>query len=282
MNKTLKGLLLVAIMSISFASCTQVDLLDEVQTKNTARVRIQMDSEYPTTTTIVFATRIVNNYNKSFYRADSVSLKPGQYKFYAINKSSEYEYENLAIGDSVYYADVNIKSMLGEAFGSNQSIKGFSDDGMKKALSGNDYVQVSSHTLFCDTTKVVDVESGKSNVANFDKLFHLTSKYQIETTFKSAQDVERVYIVIPDVVYAKKPNGAVASSRKIKFVVSFPVAKDVEKELKYSVLLLGVAKNGTANVYVRCKGDNKSSVPEAKQVHYSVVDGKIVLGNITF
>lgn len=282
MNKTLKGILLVAIMSISFASCTQVDLLDEVQAQKNARVRILMDSEYPTTTTIVFATRIVNHYNKSFYRSDSVSLKPGHYKFYAVNKSSEYEYENLAIGDSVYYGDVNIKSMLCEAFESNQSVKGIEDNGMKKALSGNDYVKLSYHTLYCDTTRVIDVENGKSNVANFDKLFHLTTKYQIEGNFKSTQEVERVYVVIPDVISAKKPNGAVASTKKVKFVVSYPVAKGVDKDLKYSVLLLGVAKSGTAKVYVRCKGDNKSSAPEPKTVNYSVRDGKIVLGNITF
>lgn len=282
MNKTLKGILLVAIMSISFASCTQVDLLDEVQTQKNARVKIQMDSEYPTTTTIVFATRVVNNYNKSFYRSDSVSLKPGPYKFYAVNRSSEYEYENLAIGDSVYYGDVNIKSMLAGAFESNKALRDTTDHGMKKALSGKDYVRLSSHTLYCDTTKVIDVDLNKSNVASFDKLFHLTTKYQINGTFKSEQDVEWVYVVIPDVVSAKKPNGAVASSKKVKCVVAYTVAKGVEKDLKYSLLLLGVAKSGKAKVYVRCKGDNKSSVPEPKEVSYSVRDGKIVLGNITF
>ena len=61
--------------------------------------------------------------------------------------------------------------------------------------------------------------------------------------------------------------------------------------MKNSLVVLGVAKSGTANIYVRLLNADKSTAPEMKSVHYTVVDGKddngvdrriIKLGDITF
>ena len=46
--------------------------------------------------------------------------------------------------------------------------------------------------------------------------------------------------------------------------------------------VLGVPQKGTANIYVRFKGDEKSTTPEQKSVQYTVKDGIVNLGDITF
>ena len=61
--------------------------------------------------------------------------------------------------------------------------------------------------------------------------------------------------------------------------------------MKNSLVVLGVSKSGTANIYVRYLNTDKSTAQEKKTVSYTVVDGKdddgadrriIKLGDITF
>ena len=69
------------------------------------------------------------------------------------------------------------------------------------------------------------------------------------------------------------------------------VSKDSKREFEQLLTVLGVSKTGTANIYVRFKGDDTSTTPEMKSVSYTVVDGQeddgtqrriINLGDITF
>ena len=141
MNKIFKSLLSVAVISASFASCSQVDTLsgDELaEQKLSTTVSLNKHSDWPAVNPVVFATNTSGTYNKAFYYTDKAMNVPvGQYKFYAINKYNAYEYENLDFdklpNESVYYGDVFVACKTEEL--------NVSDEGVKKALSGK-YVQL--------------------------------------------------------------------------------------------------------------------------------------------
>lgn len=288
MNKTLKSLLSVAVMSISIASCTQVDLVDELSVQGNTEATLNMPSDWPTTTTILFATRVINHldYVQHVGNGAKLNIKPGQYKFYVVNQSSEYEYEHyvdslkryvsLSVPSSAYYGDSRIRRKVGEA-----QLPDASDTGIKKVLSGNNYIAQSSHTIYADSTMNVDVKADGSTVVNFQKMYNLTKKYEIEGIFSSDKNVERIYIEFNSALAWKRPNGSSVGASKAKCFVSYTKSRD-DRDLKHNLMLLGIDRSGSANVYVRCKGDDKTQAPEALVVPYSVVDGVIKLGKITF
>ena len=280
MNKILKSLLSVAIMSASFASCSQVDLISDLEAeKKATTVALQSHSEWPQTTTVVFATNTLGYYNRAFYmNGNAFTVPVGAYKFYVVNRNGAYDYENLDFGklpaDSLYYGDVLISSKTSEFE--------TTDEGVKKVLSGK-YVARNCGEIFADSTMLIDVQLGQNVNVTFEKPYKLTTQYKVNGTFTASRDVQNVYVEICDIIGRKKPNGAVAGGRKVRCVLSCGSAlKNSTKELEHSLTVLGVPQRGTANIYVRFKGDDKSIAPEQKSVQYTVKDGVIKLGDITF
>ena len=280
MNKIFKSLLSVAIMSASFASCSQVDLISDLEAeKNATTVTLQSHSEWPQTTTVVFATNTVGYYNRAFYlNGNALTVPVGAYKFYVVNRNAAYEYENLNFSklptDSLYYGNVLISSKTSEFE--------TTDEGVKNALSGK-YVARNCGEIFADSTMLIDVQMGQNANVTFEKPYKLTTQYKVTGTFTASRDAQYIYVEICDIIGRKKPNGAVASGRKVKCVLSYGGAlKNSTKELENTLTVLGVPQRGTANIYVRFKGDDKSIAPEQKSVQYTVKDGVIKLGDITF
>lgn len=284
MNKILKSLFSVAIISASFASCSQVDTIDNLdELKAATSVTLHKHSDWPGVTTIVFATNTYGTYNKAFYYSDKAlnNIPAGAYKFYLVNRYTAYQFANVDFNsfgsgiDSLYYGDVVISCPTAEL--SNV------DEGVKKALPGKYFLpSLAPGVLNADSTMLVNVEMGQSVSATFEKPYTLTTEYTISGSFQSSLNVEKIYVELSDVIAAKRPNGAVAGSKRVKCVFDYPVAKNSKKDLAKKFNLLGIATSGTANIYIRCKGDDKSKTPETTSVRYSVKNGVIKLGDITF
>ena len=286
MNKILKRLFSVAIISASFASCSQVDTIDNLdELKAATSVTLHKHSDWPQLMSVVFATNVYGTYNKVFYYNNNGTvlnnIPAGAYKFYLVNRYTAYQFANVDFNsfgsgiDSLYYGDVVISCPTAELTNV--------DEGVKKVLPGK-YFQphLASGILYGDSTMLVNVEMGQSVNVTFEKPYTLTTEYTVSGSFQSSLNVEKIYVELSDVIAAKRPNGAVAGSKRVKCVFDYPVAKNSKKDLAKKVYLLGIANSGTANIYVRCKGDDKSKTPETTSVRYTVKDGVIKLGDITF
>ena len=294
MNKILRNILSIAVVSASFASCSQVDLVSEeelVEQKKSTAVTVSL-ADWTTTRTVVFATNTAGScdtvFTYNFNKENKLTNIPmGKYKFYAISRNTGYDYENfdfeaLSKG-SQYYGDVIISCKTTEY--------STSDEGVKKALSGK-YVSSNSAGIYADSTMLVEVKLGQEAHATFQKPYKLTTQYKVSGSITSSRAAQNVYVEICDIIGKKKPNGAVVEGNKVKCVLSIGgTAKDTKREFKQYLTVLGVSKTGTANIYVRFKGDDTSTTPEMKSVRYTVVDGQeddgtkrriINLGDITF
>ena len=285
MNKILKSLFSVAIISASFASCSQVDTIDNLdELKKATSVTLYKHSDWSESTSIVFATNAYGRYNKVFYYNNGTALNnipAGAYKFYLVSRYTAYQYANVDFNklgggiDSLYYGDVIISCPTAEL----NNV----DEGVKKALPGKYFLpSLASGALHADSTMLVNVEMGQSVSATFEKPYTLTTEYTISGSFQSSLNVEKIYVELSDVIASKRPNGAVAGSKRVKCILDYPVAKNSKKDLAKKINLLGIAAGGTANIFVRCKGDDKSKTPETTSVRYTVKDGVIKLGDITF
>ena len=253
-----------------------------VELKTNTTITVSQHSEWPTTNTAVFATNTLGSYNRVFgykFSGDNTLVVPvGKYKFYAINRNSAYDYENIDFGklpiDSLYYGDVIISCKTDE-YKTN-------DEGLKKVLSGK-YVARSSGEIFADSTMLVNVELGQNTKVTFQKPYKLTTQYTVSGNLTSSRAAQNVYVEICDIVAKKKPNGAVVGGKRTKCVLSVGGAsKDTKRTFEQNMIVLGLPKQGTANVYVRFKGDDQSTTPEQKSVQYTVKDGIVNLGDITF
>ena len=285
MNKILKSLFSVAIISASFASCSQVDTIDNLdELKKATSVTLYKHSDWSESTSIVFATNAYGMYNKVFYYNNGTALNnipAGAYKFYLVSRYTAYQYANVDFKkmgggiDSLYYGDVIISCPTAEL--SNV------DEGVKKALPGKYFLpSLAPGVLHADSTMLVNVEMGQSVSATFEKPYTLTTEYSISGSFQSSLNVEKIYVELSNVIASKRPNGAVAGSKRVKCILDYPVAKNSKKDLAKKVNLLGIATSGTANIYIRCKGDDKSKTPETTSVRYTIKNGVIKLGDITF
>ena len=68
MNKIFRNILLLAVVSVSFASCSQVDMFSETEIeeqKQSTTITLNMHSDWQGTP-IVFATNAMGFYNKAF------------------------------------------------------------------------------------------------------------------------------------------------------------------------------------------------------------------------
>lgn len=294
MNKIFRNILSIAVVSASFASCSQVDLLSEeelAEQKKSTAVTVSL-ADWPTTRTVVFATNTAGScdtvFTYSFGKENKLTNIPmGNYKFYAINRNTGYDYENFNFDalskGSKYYGNVIISCKTTEYT--------TSDEGVKKALSGK-YVARNSGEIYADSTMLVEVKLGQETHATFQKPYKLTTQYKVSGSITSSRAAQNVYVEICDIIGKKKPNGAVVGGSKVKCVLSIGgTAKDTKKEFEQFLTVLGVSKSGTANIYVRFRGDDTSTIPEMKSVSYTVVDGQdddgtkrriIRLGDITF
>lgn len=295
MNKIFKSLLSVAVISASFASCSQVDTLSEdelVEQKKNTTVALKVHPDWPNVTPVVFVTNTMGGYNRAFYYSfngeNKTSVPVGMYKFYVVNRDeADFDYENLDFKelpkDGLYYGDVAIAHKTEEL--------NISDEGVKKVLSGK-YAKLRGGVLRGDSTMLVDVKLGQDVNVTCEKPYTLTTDYLISGSIKATNYIDRIYVEICDIVAKKHPNGSAVGGKKVKGVLTYSgVKKDGEKNLKNSLVVLGVAKSGTANIYVRLLNADKSTAPEMKSVRYTVVDGKddngvdrriIKLGDITF
>ena len=305
MNKILKSLLSVAVISASFASCSQVDTLTEselAEQKKTTSVAINKHPEWTYGRTIVCATNVSGHYDKIFYHNNGdvkvlSGIPVGAYKFYAVYENSTFDYENLdrnkLAKDSlyVYYANLSIASKA-EKLEEHPDLKSITDEGVKKVFTGS-YVRRNAGDVFADSTALVEVKLGQETSVTFEKPFSLTTLYDVSGTLKSEKKMEKVYVEICDIVAKRGPNGSVGSKNAKEVLVYniYGAAQEATKELTNTMRLLGISNNGNANVYVRFKGDDKSKAPEMKSVRYTVKeetgdDGKIhtfiKLGDITF
>lgn len=294
MNKIFKYILSVAVVSASLASCSQVDMMSEEELdeqKQSTTITLNLHSAWQGTP-IVFATNTMGAYNRVFYYnlngENKLNVPMGKYKFYVINRDeADFDYENLDLKklpkDSLYYGDVRIAHKTDEL--------NITDEGVKKVLSGK-YAKLRGGVLRGDSTKLVDVKLGQSVSATTEKPYTLTTDYLISGSVTANDNyIERIYVEICDIVAKKRPNGSTVGGR-IKGVLTYSgVKKGGKKDLKNSMVVLGVSKSGTANIYVRYLNTDKSTAPEKKTVSYTVVDGKdddgadrriIKLGDITF
>ena len=295
MNKIFKYILSVAVVSASLASCSQVDMMSEEELdeqKQSTTITLNLHSAWQGTP-IVFATNTMGAYNRVFYYnlngENKLNVPMGKYKFYVINRDeADFDYENLDLKklpkDSLYYGDVRIAHKTDEL--------NITDEGVKKVLSGK-YAKLRGGVLRGDSTKLVDVKLGQSVSATTEKPYTLTTDYLISGSVTANDNyIERIYVEICDIVAKKRPNGSTVGGKKIKGVLTYSgVKKGGKKDLKNSLVVLGVSKSGTANIYVRYLNTDKSTAPEKKTVSYTVVDGKdddgadrriIKLGDITF
>lgn len=296
MNKILKSLLSVAVISASFASCSQVDALSEdeyeEQKKNTT-ITLNLHSDWQLTP-IVFVTNTMGGYDRVLsyhFGGDNKAIVPvGQYKFYVVNRDeADFDYENLDLKklpiDSLYYGDVRIAHK-------KDDLANITDEGVKKALSG-DYVRLRGGVLRGDSTMLVDAEFGQNVSVTTEKPYTLTTDYLISGSVTASDKyIDKIYVEICDIIAKKRPNGSVVGGKKMKGLLTYSgVKRGGTKELKSSFVVLGVPTRGTANIYVRYLYDDKSTAPEKKTVNYTVVDGKddkganrriIKLGDITF
>ena len=293
MNKISRIILSIAVVSTSFVSCSQVDLVSEeelVEQKKSTAVTVSL-ADWPTTRTVVFATNTAGScdtvFTYNFNKENKLTNIPmGKYKFYAISRNTGYDYQNFDFDalskGSQYYGNVIISSKTTEY--------NTSDEGVKKALSGK-YVSSNSAGIYADSTMLVEVKLGQEAHATFQKPYKLTTQYKVSGSITSSRAAQNVYVEICDIIGKKRPNGAVVGG-KVKCVLSIGgTAKDTKREFKQYLTVLGVSKTGTANIYVRFKGDDTSTTPEMKSVSYTVVDGQeddgtkrriINLGDITF
>ena len=294
MNKIFKYILSVAVVSASLASCSKVDMMSEEELdeqKQSTTITLNLHSAWQGTP-IVFATNTMGAYNRVFYYnlngENKLNVPMGKYKFYVINRDeADFDYENLDLKklpkDSLYYGDVRIAHKTDEL--------NITDEGVKKVLSGK-YAKLRGGVLRGDSTKLVDVKLGQSVSATTEKPYTLTTDYLISGSVTANDNyIERIYVEICDIVAKKRPNGSTVGGR-IKGVLTYSgVKKGGKKDLKNSLVVLGVSKSGTANIYVRYLNTDKSTAPEKKTVSYTVVDGKdddgadrriIKLGDITF
>ena len=294
MNKIFKYILSVAVVSASLVSCSQVDMMSEEELdeqKQSTTITLNLHSAWQGTP-IVFATNTMGAYNRVFYYnlngENKLNVPMGKYKFYVINRDeADFDYENLDLKklpkDSLYYGDVRIAHKTDEL--------NITDEGVKKVLSGK-YAKLRGGVLRGDSTKLVDVKLGQSVSATTEKPYTLTTDYLISGSVTANDNyIERIYVEICDIVAKKRPNGSTVGGR-IKGVLTYSgVKKGGKKDLKNSMVVLGVSKSGTANIYVRYLNTDKSTAPEKKTVSYTVVDGKdddgadrriIKLGDITF
>lgn len=283
MNKILKSLLSVAVISASLASCSQVDSISEIELeekKTNTTITLNLHSDWPQTTTVVFATNTMGSFDKAFYhKGNAMEVPVGKYKFYAVNRNRSYEYENLNFDKlskdtTLYYGNVLIASKTNEYT--------TSDEGVQKVLSGK-YVSRNAGEIFADSTMLVNVGLGQNVNVTFQKPYKLTTQYTISGSFTSSRAAQSIYLEICDIVAKKRPNGTAVAGKKAKCVFAIGgAAKDTKKEFEQTMTVLGVPQKGTANIYVRFKGDEKSTTPEQKSVQYTVSDGIIKLGDITF
>lgn len=295
MNKIFKHILSVAVVSVSFASCSQVDAISEeelAEQKKATTVTLTMHPDWKGTP-VAFATNTTGNYNKAFICSLNGQIlrevPVGKYKFYAVNKDeADFDYANLNFNklpnDSLYYGDVIIAHKTEE-------LTNISDEGVKKVLSGK-YARLRGGVLRGDSTKLVDVKLGQDVNVSYEKPYTLTTDYLVSGTIKATNYIDKIYVEICDIVAQKRPNGSVAGGKKLKGILTYNgIKKGGEREIKSSLIVLGVSKNGTANIYVRYLNEDKSTAPEMKTVRYTVVDGQddngvnrsvIKLGDITF
>lgn len=295
MNKIFKNILSVAVVSASLVSCSQVDTISDVELeeqKQSTTITLNLHSGWQGTP-IVFATNTMGSYNRAFIYnlngENKLNVPVGKYKFYVINRDeADFDYENIKLNklpkDSIYYGNVRIAHKIDE-------LNNITDQGVKNALSG-DYVKLRGGVLRGDSTMLVDVKLGQNVSATTQKPYTLTTDYLISGSVTSNDNyIDKIYVEICDIVAKKRPNGS-SLGKKIKGLLTYSgVKKGGKKDLKKSLLVLGVAKSGTANIYVRFLNSDKSTAPEKRTVNYTVVDGQddnganrriIKLGDITF
>lgn len=295
MNKIFRNILSVAVISASFVSCSQIDTFSEAELeeqKQGTTITLNMHSDWQGTP-VVFATNTMGGYNRVFYYnlngENKMSVPVGKYKFFVVNRDeADFDYENLDFknlpNNDLYYGDVRIAHKTDE-------LTNITDEGVKKVLSGN-YAKLRGGVLRGDSTKLVDVKLGQSASVTTEKPYTLTTNYLISGTITANDYIDRIYVEICDIVAKKRPNGSVYGNKKIKGLLTYSgVKKGGKKDLKNSLVVLGVSKSGTANIYVRYLNADKSTAPEKQTVNYTVVDGKddngadrrvIKLGDLTF
>ena len=284
MNKIFRNILSLAVISASFVSCAQVDTIPEeelAEQKKSTAITVKLP-DWPTTRTVVFATNTLGTYNKVFTYDLNVGNKltdvpVGLYKFYVITRG-DYDYENFDFFDlskgSQYYGDVTISCKTAEY--------GTSDEGVKRVLSGK-YVSRNSGEIIADSTMLLEVKLGQEVQATFQKPYKLTTQYTVSGSITSSRSIQNTYVEICDIVAKKKANGTVVGSRNAKCVLAVGGAvKNLKREFEQTMIVLGAAPKGTANIYVRFYGDDQSTTPEQKSVQYTVENGILKLGDITF
>ena len=278
MNKIFKNILSVAVVSASLVSCSQVDTISDVELeeqKQSTTITLNLHSGWQGTP-IVFATNTMGSYNRAFIYnlngENKLNVPVGKYKFYVINRDeADFDYENIKLNklpkDSIYYGNVRIAHKIDE-------LNNITDQGVKNALSG-DYVKLRGGVLRGDSTMLVDVKLGQNVSATTQKPYTLTTDYLISGSVTSNDNyIDKIYVEICDIVAKKRPNGS-SLGKKIKGLLTYSgVKKGGKKDLKKSLLVLGVAKSGTANIYVRFLNSDKSTAPEKRTVNYTVVDGQ--------
>ena len=120
MNKIFRNILSIAVVSASFVSCSQVDLVSEeelVEQKKSTAVTVSL-ADWPTTRTVVFATNTAGScdtvFTYNFNKENKLTNIPvGKYKFFVVNRDeADFDYENLDFkklpDDELYYGDVRI------------------------------------------------------------------------------------------------------------------------------------------------------------------------------
>ena len=89
MNKIFRNILLLAVVSVSFASCSQVDMFSETEIeeqKQSTTITLNMHSAWQGTP-VVFATNTMGAYNRVFYYNDQ-KLNDDRSGYYHLRYSS--------------------------------------------------------------------------------------------------------------------------------------------------------------------------------------------------
>lgn len=284
MKKTLISLLTVAVMSISFAACSQsVDLVEESDIQNQSSLSVTVnvpDQVKGSGDALVIAHRILNIWNLNYLKSEESSkkIKSGWYKFYAMTYAPSY-YDYSSIKDNADSTMAMINAVVAAKTCDATALPS-AYSAVKSELSGT-FINPNATKLYADSTEMMEVKTSQS--VSMGETYELTKEYTVNGTVKndSTLSINKVIVTIPDAYSKVRILGDLALDDSKCNCITYAdaaVAKGESKEYSASVVSFGLPKSGTATVFI-CFAGNKYKKVTAS---YKVSDKTVTIGTITF
>ena len=271
----------MAVLAIAFAlaSCTEVDLWDEVAIPHRADVSLTVSDGFASDSTLFVAHRL-------FVPADtavtvsgtSATLKDivtGDYKFYALSLDrSTYSYGKSVDSLLTLVADTTGHKvpMVKSIFKDNiiVSFKPYSWNknswaSVKNSLElSGDFINPEANAVYCDSTLLVTLEPSVASNVKLSEHSCLTTNFTVSFAISAHRDITNynVYCVIPNVGYAVDLQKNVDYSQNYQALVKMSPKKDGETYTYTGEFNAFGVTPGTMKIYV-CSGTSKVNEAEA-------------------